>query len=106
VADTLPQIDILNSIPNSSIVKEKFMSIAASVLAKTYRWLYESIMEEFPMQTGIKIQPKNTEMPIENTALLNTIEWALDCYPSNCPHPALTTISIKLCKIDIAFSKI
>jgi ribonuclease HII len=31
------EIDILNSIPNSSIVKEKFMSIAASVLAKTYR---------------------------------------------------------------------
>jgi hypothetical protein len=21
--------------------------------------------------------------PLENTALLNTIEWALDCYPSN-----------------------
>jgi hypothetical protein len=27
--------------------------------------------------------PKNTVTPLENTALLNTIEWALDYYPSN-----------------------
>jgi ribonuclease HII len=57
----------------------KFMSIAAaSVLAKTYRDDYMNrIHEEFPCTTGNKIkaiQPKNTETPLENTALLNTIE--------------------------------
>ena len=50
---TPAEIDILNSIPNSSIVKgdAKFMSIAAaSVLAKTYRDDYMNrIHEEFPM---------------------------------------------------------
>jgi ribonuclease HII len=55
------------------------MSIAAaSVLAKTYRDDYMNrIHEEFPCTTGNKIkaiQPKNTETPLENTALLNTIE--------------------------------
>ncbi len=47
------EIDILNSIPNTSIVKgdSKFMSIAAaSILAKTYRDEYmNTIHEEFPM---------------------------------------------------------
>lgn len=47
------EIEILNSIPNTSIVKgdSKFMSIAAaSVLAKTYRDDYmNKIHEEFPM---------------------------------------------------------
>ena len=47
------EIEILNSIPNASIVKgdSKFMSIAAaSVLAKTYRDDYmNTIHEEFPM---------------------------------------------------------
>ena len=47
------EIEILNSIPNTSIVKgdSKFMSIAAaSVLAKTYRDEYmNTIHEEFPM---------------------------------------------------------
>lgn len=50
---TPAEIDILTSIPNSSIVKgdAKFMSIAAaSVLAKTYRDDYMNrIHEEFPM---------------------------------------------------------
>jgi hypothetical protein len=43
------------------------------------------IHEEFHVQLEQKkaIQPKNTVTPLENTALLNTIEWALDCYPSN-----------------------
>ena len=47
------EIDILNSIPNTSIVKgdSKFISIAAaSILAKTYRDEYmNTIHEEFPM---------------------------------------------------------
>ena len=47
------EIEILNSIPNASIIKgdSKFMSIAAaSVLAKTYRDDYMNrIHEEFPM---------------------------------------------------------
>lgn len=47
------ELEILNSIPNTSIVKgdSKFMSIAAaSVLAKTYRDEYmNKIHEEFPM---------------------------------------------------------
>ena len=47
------EIDILNSIPNTSIVKgdSKFMSIAAaSILAKTYRDEYmNTIHEEYPM---------------------------------------------------------
>jgi len=47
------EIEILNSIPNASIVKgdSTFMSIAAaSVLAKTYRDEYMNIIhEEFPM---------------------------------------------------------
>ncbi|MES2853366.1 MAG: ribonuclease HII [Bacteroidota bacterium] len=47
------EIEILNSIPNASIVKgdSKYMSIAAaSVLAKTYRDEYMNrIHEEFPM---------------------------------------------------------
>ena len=47
------EIDILNSIPNTSIVKgdSKFMSIAAaSILAKTYRDDYmNTIHEEYPM---------------------------------------------------------
>ena len=47
------EIEILNSIPNASIIKgdSKFMSIAAaSVLAKTYRDEYMNrIHEEFPM---------------------------------------------------------
>jgi ribonuclease HII len=47
------ELEILNSIPNTSIVKgdSKFMSIAAaSVLAKTYRDEYMNrIHEEFPM---------------------------------------------------------
>jgi len=47
------EIELLNSIPNTSIVKgdSKFMSIAAaSVLAKTYRDDYmNKIHEEFPM---------------------------------------------------------
>ena len=47
------EIEILNSIPNTSIIKgdSKFMSIAAaSVLAKTYRDEYMNrIHEEFPM---------------------------------------------------------
>jgi ribonuclease HII len=47
------EIEILNSIPNSSIIKgdSKYMSIAAaSVLAKTYRDEYMNrIHEEFPM---------------------------------------------------------
>jgi ribonuclease HII len=47
------EMDILNSIPNTSIVKgdSKFMSIAAaSILAKTYRDEYmNTIHEEFPM---------------------------------------------------------
>jgi ribonuclease HII len=50
---TAAEIDILSSIPNSSIIKgdAKFMSIAAaSVLAKTYRDEYMNrIHEEFPM---------------------------------------------------------
>jgi ribonuclease HII len=50
---TALEIDILNSIPNTSIVKgdSKFMSIAAaSILAKTYRDEYmNTIHEEFPM---------------------------------------------------------
>jgi ribonuclease HII len=50
---TPAEIDILSSIPNSSIIKgdAKFMSIAAaSVLAKTYRDDYMNrIHEEFPM---------------------------------------------------------
>jgi ribonuclease HII len=50
---TPAEIDILSSIPNSSIIKgdAKFMSIAAaSVLAKTYRDEYMNrIHEEFPM---------------------------------------------------------
>ncbi|RDI51438.1 ribonuclease HII [Flavobacterium glaciei] len=47
------EIEILNSIPNTSIIKgdSKFISIAAaSVLAKTYRDEYmNTIHEEFPM---------------------------------------------------------
>ncbi|MFV8440735.1 ribonuclease HII [Flavobacterium sp. LB2P44] len=47
------EIEILNSIPNTSIIKgdAKFMSIAAaSILAKTYRDEYMNrIHEEFPM---------------------------------------------------------
>ena len=47
------EIEILNSIPNASIIKgdSKFMSIAAaSVLAKTYRDEYMNMIhEEFPM---------------------------------------------------------
>ena len=47
------EIEILNSIPNASIIKgdSKYMSIAAaSVLAKTYRDEYmNKIHEEFPM---------------------------------------------------------
>ena len=47
------EIEILNSIPNASIIKgdSKYMSIAAaSVLAKTYRDEYMNrIHEEFPM---------------------------------------------------------
>ena len=47
------EIEILNSIPNASIIKgdSKFMSIAAaSVLAKTYRdELMNALHEEFPM---------------------------------------------------------
>ena len=50
---TVAEIEILNSIPNASIIKgdSKFMSIAAaSVLAKTYRDEYmNTIHEEFPM---------------------------------------------------------
>lgn len=50
---TLPEIELLKSIPNQSIVKgdSKYMSIAAaSVLAKTYRDEYmDKIHEEFPM---------------------------------------------------------
>lgn len=50
---TKKEIEILNSIPNASIVKgdSKFMSIAAaSILAKTYRDEYmNQIHEEFPM---------------------------------------------------------
>ena len=50
---TAAEIEILNSIPNASIIKgdSKFMSIAAaSVLAKTYRDEYmNTIHEEFPM---------------------------------------------------------
>jgi ribonuclease HII len=50
---TQAEIEILNSIPNASIIKgdSKFMSIAAaSVLAKTYRDEYMNrIHEEFPM---------------------------------------------------------
>ncbi|MFV5695994.1 ribonuclease HII [Flavobacterium sp. LB3P122] len=50
---TTSELEILNSIPNTSIVKgdSKFMSIAAaSVLAKTYRDDYMNrIHEEFPM---------------------------------------------------------
>ena len=50
---TTAEIEILNSIPNASIIKgdSKFMSIAAaSVLAKTYRDEYmNTIHEEFPM---------------------------------------------------------
>lgn len=50
---TYAEIEILNSIPNTSIVKgdSKYMSIAAaSVLAKTYRDEYMNrIHEEFPM---------------------------------------------------------
>lgn len=50
---TVAEFEILNSIPNTSIVKgdSKFMSIAAaSVLAKTYRDDYMNrIHEEFPM---------------------------------------------------------
>ena len=50
---TNAEIDILNNIPNTSIIKgdSKFMSIAAaSVLAKTYRDEYmNKIHEEFPM---------------------------------------------------------
>jgi len=50
---TYAELEILNSIPNTSIVKgdSKYMSIAAaSVLAKTYRDDYmDRIHEEFPM---------------------------------------------------------
>ena len=50
---TASEIEILNSIPNASIIKgdSKFMSIAAaSVLAKTYRDEYmNTIHEEFPI---------------------------------------------------------
>ena len=50
---TAVEIEILNSIPNASIIKgdSKYMSIAAaSVLAKTYRDEYMNrIHEEFPM---------------------------------------------------------
>ena len=50
---TNTEIEILNSIPNASIIKgdTKYMSIAAaSVLAKTYRDEYmNAIHEEFPM---------------------------------------------------------
>ena len=50
---TVAEFEILNSIPNTSIVKgdSKFMSIAAaSILAKTYRDDYMNrIHEEFPM---------------------------------------------------------
>jgi ribonuclease HII len=50
---TNAELEVLNSIPNTSIVKgdSKFMSIAAaSVLAKTYRDEYMNrIHEEFPM---------------------------------------------------------
>ena len=50
---TASEIEILNSIPNASIIKgdSKFMSIAAAyVLAKTYRDEYmNTIHEEFPM---------------------------------------------------------
>lgn len=50
---TNAELEILNSIPNTSIVKgdSKYMSIAAaSVLAKTYRDDYmDRIHEEFPM---------------------------------------------------------
>ena len=50
---TLPEIELLKSIPNQSIVKgdSKYMSIAAaSVLAKTYRDEYmDKIHEEFPI---------------------------------------------------------
>lgn len=50
---TTAEIEILNSIPNASIVKgdSKFMSIAAaSVLAKTYRDEYMNLIhEEFPV---------------------------------------------------------
>ncbi len=50
---TKEEIEILNSIPNKSIVKgdSKFMSIAAaSILAKTYRDDYmNKIHDEFPM---------------------------------------------------------
>jgi ribonuclease HII len=79
VVESLPaEIDILTSIP-SSIVKgdAKFMSIAAaSVLAKTYRDDYMNrIHEEFPCTTGNKIgYPTKEHWPLENTALLNTIE--------------------------------
>jgi ribonuclease HII len=54
------------------------MSIAAaSVLANISDDYMNRIHEEFPCITGNKIkaiQPKNTETPLENTALLNTIE--------------------------------
>jgi ribonuclease HII len=54
------------------------MSIAAaSVLAKTYQDDYMNrIHEEFPMYNWKqnKGYPKNTVTPLENTALLNTIE--------------------------------
>jgi ribonuclease HII len=50
---TAKEIDLLNSIPNTSIIKgdSKFMSIAAaSILAKTFRDDYmDLIHEEFPM---------------------------------------------------------
>ncbi|MFI0427403.1 MAG: ribonuclease HII [Flavobacterium sp.] len=50
---SIQEIDILKSIPNTSIIKGdgKFLSIAAaSVLAKTYRDEYmDKIHEEFPM---------------------------------------------------------
>jgi ribonuclease HII len=57
----------------------KFMSIAAaSVLAKTYRDDYmNQIHEEFPMYNWKQNKgypTKEHRTPLENTALLNTIE--------------------------------
>jgi ribonuclease HII len=55
------------------------MSIAASVLAKTYRDDYmNQIHEEFPMYNWKQNKgypTKEHRDAIRNTALLNTIEW-------------------------------
>jgi ribonuclease HII len=62
---TAAEIEILNSIPNASIIKgdSKFMSIAAaSVLAKTYRDEYmNTIHEEFQCTIGNRIKATPTK---------------------------------------------